>query len=135
MLTRVDIYAVISTRFEGTIATFSTSSFRPASSTRSSSATAAVDLRDQLPTICTTPKVLSKFANKTVTFQKAYDTAVSSGGENVNLNQIKRFRTLICKPETEGRLVDSDTKARKVAVYELRKIAARIKHLLIKLES
>ena len=95
----------------------------------------AVDVRDQLPTICTSSRVLNKFVNQTISFNKAYNSALSSGGENVNLNQIKKFRETICKPETETRLLESDMKAQKAAVYELRKIGDRIKHLLIKLGS
>jgi hypothetical protein len=102
---------------------------------RSKEIAKAVDLRDHLPTICTSPKVLSKFINQTSAFDKAYDSAVSAGGENVNLNQIKRFRQTVCKPETEAGLLGSDTKAQKAAAFELRKIADRIKHLLIKLGS
>jgi ParB-like nuclease domain len=100
---------------------------------RSKEIAKAVDVRDQLPTICTSPKVLNKFVNETVTFDEAYESAVSAGGENGKLNQIKRFRETICKPETETRLLSSDMKAQKAAKYELRKIGDRIKHLLIKL--
>jgi hypothetical protein len=94
----------------------------------------AVDLRAQLPTICSSPKILSKFVNNTVTLEKAYDSVVSAGGDNVNLKQIKRFRELIIKPETEARLLNSDSRVQKAAIYELGKIEVRIKHLLKKLE-
>ena len=100
---------------------------------RSKEIAKAVDVRDHLPTICTAPKVLNKFVKETVPFEKAYNASVSAGGENVNLNQIKRFRNLICKPETESHLLDSDTRAKKAVIYELRKIGDRTKHLLIKL--
>jgi hypothetical protein len=94
----------------------------------------AVDVRDQLPIICSTPKVLSKFINKTIDFEKAYDNAVSAGGDNSTLNQIKRFRELITKAETEEGLIEGEAKIRKAAIYELRKISDRLKHLLPKLD-
>ena len=65
----------------------------------------AADVRDQLPVICSTPKVLSKFINNSVNFEKAYDSAVSAGGENTTLNQIKQFRELITRADTEAGLL------------------------------
>jgi hypothetical protein len=94
----------------------------------------AVDLRDHLPTICSTPKVLAKFINNTVDFEKAYDSAVSAGGDNTTLNQIKRFRELITRADTETGLLEGEPRIQKNAVYELRKISDRLKHLLIKLD-
>ena len=94
----------------------------------------AVDVRDQLPIICSTPKVLSKFINNSVNFEKAYDSAVLAGGENTTLNQIKRFRELITRADTEAGLLEGEPRIQKNAVYELRKISDRLKHLLIKLD-
>jgi hypothetical protein len=68
----------------------------------------------------------------TYSFTKAYDSAVSFGGDHTTLKQIKKFREMICKKETEEHLLDSETKVQKAAIYELRKIGDRIKHLLIK---
>lgn len=95
----------------------------------------AVDVRDQLPIICSTPKVLSKFINNSVNFEKAYDSAVLAGGENTTLNQIKRFRELIIRADTEAGLLEGEPRIQKNAVYELRKISDRLKHLLIKLDA
>lgn len=95
----------------------------------------AVDLRDQLPTICSTPKVLAKFANDTVSFTKAYDSAVSAGGENTTLNQIKRFRQLVTKPDLEAALLLGEARIQKSVVFELQKISNRLKALLIKLKA
>jgi len=86
----------------------------------------AVDVRDQLPVICSTPKVLSKFVNNSVNFEKAYDSAVSAGGDNTTLNQIKRFRELITRADTEEGLLESEVRIQKNAVYELRKISDRL---------
>jgi len=95
----------------------------------------AVDLRDQLPTICSTPKVLTKFVKDSGDFQKAYKSAVSAGGDNTTLKQIKRFRELITKAETESGLLEGELRVQKAAVFELRKISNRLKALLIKLDT
>ena len=95
----------------------------------------AVDLRDQLPTICATPKVLTKFINSSGDFAKAYTSAVSAGGENTTLNQIKRFRELITETDTELGLLEGESRVQKAAAFELRKIETRLKALLAKLPS
>jgi hypothetical protein len=95
----------------------------------------AVDLRDQLPTICATPKVLTKFVRDSGDFAKAYSSAISAGGDNTTLNQIKRFRELITKAETESGLLEGEPRVQKAAVFELRKINDRLKALLIKLQA
>jgi hypothetical protein len=95
----------------------------------------AVDLRDQLPTICSAPKVLAKFVKDSANFTKAYDSAVSAGGENTTLNQIKRFRQLITKPDIEAALLDGEVRIQKNAIFELQKISTRLKALLVKLQA
>ena len=95
----------------------------------------AVDLRDQLPTICAAPKVLTKFVNSSGDFAKAFTSAVSAGGDNTTLNQIKRFRELITKADTEAGLLEGESRVQKAAAFELRKIEIRLKALLLKLQA
>src|SRR5581483_4750558 len=45
----------------------------------------AVDLREQLPVICSSQRALTRLVNGSSTFSKAYDSAVSAGGEDTNL--------------------------------------------------
>ena len=45
-----------------------------------SSSVRAVDIRDQLPVICKTPKILKKFASGNLNFEDAYADAHFAGG-------------------------------------------------------
>jgi len=94
----------------------------------------AVDVREQLPVICSSPRALTRFVNQTSAFTNAYESAVSSGAEDTNLGTVKRFRNWLTRPEVEEKLLNSEGSIRKNAVYELRKIADRTKHLLKKME-
>lgn len=53
-----------------------------------------------------------------------------AGGENTTLNQIKRFRELITRADTETGLLEGEPRIQKNAIYELCKISDRLKHLL-----
>ena len=54
---------------------------------------------------------------------------------NTTLNQIKRFRQLITKPDIEAGLLEEELRIQKNAVFELRKISDRLKALFIKLQA
>src|SRR5215471_11091625 len=52
----------------------------------------AMDLRDQLPVICSgSAKNLKRYIEGKLTFADAYDNAVDAGGENSALKKLKRF--------------------------------------------
>jgi hypothetical protein len=93
----------------------------------------AVDLRDQLPIICSTPRVLHKFLSESYDFEEAYESAVSQGGDSTHLKTAKKFREWIIRPETEQRIVESEGKVKSSVTFELQKIEARVKYLLKKL--
>ena len=95
----------------------------------------AMDLRDQLPTICATPKVLTKFVNNSGDFAKAYTSAVSAGGDNTTLNQIKKFLELITRADTESGLLEGESRVQEATAFELRKIEIRLRALLLKLQA
>jgi len=94
----------------------------------------AVDIREQLSVICNSQRALTRLVSGTSTFSKAYESAVSSGGEDTNLGTVKRFRNWLTRPQVEDKLIAAEGSIRKNAIYELRKIADRTKHLLKKME-
>jgi hypothetical protein len=93
----------------------------------------AVDLRHQLPLICSAPKILAKFVSGSLDFSEAYDAAVQAGGDSVHLNAVKKFRDWITRPRVEGHLLDCQGKLKGSVIFELRKIESRVRHLLKKL--
>ncbi|MDR3546858.1 MAG: ParB N-terminal domain-containing protein [Candidatus Pacebacteria bacterium] len=101
---------------------------------RSEEITRAMDLRDQLPVICSTPKVLNKFLAKTQSFETAYESAVSQGGDSAHLKTVKRFREWVTRQDTENQLQESEGKIRSSAIFELQKIEARVRNLLKKMQ-
>ena len=84
----------------------------------------AVDIRDQLPTICQTPKVLKKFAKGDVDIEDAYTDARHAGADSVELSKVKRFRTWIGDPSVLDEMVDHNPGVRHKIDYELKKIGA-----------
>lgn len=94
----------------------------------------AVDLREQLPLICSAPKVLGKFVSETLDFSEAVGAAVEAGGESAHLKTVKKFRGWITRPRVEQHLVEYQGKIRGSVVFELRKIESRVRHLLKKLD-
>ena len=52
----------------------------------------AVDVRDRLPVICSAPKILKKFANKTYDFEDAYEQAVDAGVDSAPYRKLNSFR-------------------------------------------
>ena len=79
--------------------------------------------------------MLTKFVNSSGDFAQAFTSAVSAGGDNTTLNQIKRFRELITKADTEAGLLEGESRVQKAAAFELRKIEIRLKALLLKLQA
>jgi hypothetical protein len=95
----------------------------------------AMDLRAYLPVIATTPRALTKFIAKAQTFEKAYESAVTQGGDNAHLNTTKRFRQFVIRKEVEESLLEMEGSARSTVIDELKKIELKIHHLLKKLQT
>lgn len=94
----------------------------------------AVDLRDQLPVICSTPKLLDKFIAGKAKFSDAYEAAIDAGGGAAHLRTVKKFRDFITRPRVEQHLLQYDGKIGKNLIYELRKIELKVRRLLKKLD-
>lgn len=94
----------------------------------------AVDLRAQLPVICSSPKVLGKFVGGSLDFEDAYEVAVESGGDTAHVKTVKKFREWVTRSYVQRQLVDSEGKIRSAVVFELRKIETRLRSLLRKLD-
>jgi hypothetical protein len=94
----------------------------------------AMDLRDQLPVICSTPKVLAKFVSGAYDFPEAYDASVQAGGDSAHLKTVKKFRDWVTRPRVEEHLADYEGRIRNTVIFELRKIESRVRHLLKKLD-
>ena len=101
---------------------------------RSKEISKAMDLRAQLPVIVTTPRALNKFLAQTQTFEKAYDTAVTNGGDSAHISTTKRFRQFVIRKEVEDSLLETQGSARSTVIDELRKIEIRVHHLLKKMQ-
>ena len=91
----------------------------------------AVDVRDDLPTICVGPaKILKRFAEGKVRFEDAHEASADAGGENGDFKKLKKFRDWIVKSETERDLVDLREKGIRDRIeYELSAIEKRIRKL------
>lgn len=101
---------------------------------RSEEIARAVDLRDQLPVICSTSKILTKFVAGTYDFTEAYEAAVHAGGDSTHLKTVKKFREWITRPKVQDHLDGYEGTIRSSAIFELRKIESRIRHLLKRLQ-
>ncbi len=86
----------------------------------------AMDLRDQLPTVCGSPVVLKKFADGKLTLGEAHERAVDSGADSVPYKRATAFRKWITEPEIDLMLAGCPTRVRDKLLYELHKIGVRI---------
>jgi hypothetical protein len=94
----------------------------------------AVDVRDNLPTICSGPvKNLKRFVEGKVDFEEAHVVAVDAGGENPDYRRIYKFRQWLASAETEEDLVSAPTNIRDKLEYELSHIEKRVKRLKARL--
>ncbi len=90
----------------------------------------AMELRDQLPTICAGPaKNLKRYFEGKVTFEDAYENAVDAGSENYALKKLKKFRDWLALNDTEDDLLESNKVIRDKMIYELKEIEKRSKKL------
>jgi hypothetical protein len=94
----------------------------------------AVDVRDRLPVICSASKALQKFANRSLDFEDAHESAVEAGADNTPLKRIGRFRQWLALPETEALLNHAQDETRRKIVFELEKLASRTEALSHKLK-
>lgn len=86
----------------------------------------AMDLRDQLPTVCGAPATLKKFAEGKLTLEKAYERAVDSGADSVPYKRASAFRRWITQPDVDSLLAGCPTKVRDKLLFEFDKISTRI---------
>ncbi|HEY4940642.1 MAG TPA: hypothetical protein VII56_04390 [Rhizomicrobium sp.] len=90
----------------------------------------AMELRDRLPTICTSSaKILKRFAEGKLSFADAYEDAVNAGGESSAFNRLKRFRTWLAQRDTEDDMLEVNKTVRDKAIFELKEIEKRSKKL------
>ena len=101
---------------------------------RSEEITRAMDLRDQLPVICSSPKILNKFVSGKLDFPESYESAVESGGDRTDLKTVKKFREWITRPTVEEHMSEYDGKVRSALVYELSKVESKVRNLVKKLD-
>jgi hypothetical protein len=86
----------------------------------------AVDLREKLPVVCSSPPVLLKYATGSLSLGKAYERALDSGADNVPYKKASAFRRWVTQPEVDSMLAESPAGVRKRVLFELEKIANRI---------
>jgi hypothetical protein len=86
----------------------------------------AMDLRDQLPTVCGSQAILKRFAEGKLTLEDAHERAVDSGADSVPYKKASAFRRWITQPDIESTLTDCAPRVREKLLYELEKISVRI---------
>jgi len=86
----------------------------------------AMDLRDQLPTVCASPTILKKFAEGKLTLEKAHERAVDSGADSVPYKRAATFRRWITEQDIDATMATCPQRVRDKLLFELEKIAVRI---------
>ena len=86
----------------------------------------AMDLRDQLPTVCGSPVILKKFADGKLTLEKAHERAVDSGADSVPYKKAAAFRRWITEQDIDSTMAACPQRVRDKLLFELDKIAVRI---------
>jgi hypothetical protein len=94
----------------------------------------AMDLRDQLPTICAAAKVLKKFATGQIDFEDAHDAACAGGGESSELKRVEAFRKWVASDKAEG-MLRAKGQVRDKILFELNKIHSRVGALRARLSN
>lgn len=95
----------------------------------------AQNLRDKLPKLCASPRILKKYVDGKMEFDAAYEDAVIAGGENVALQKLKKFRKWLALTDTEDDLAEPLKPIRDGMLYELISIEKRAKKLIQTLEA
>jgi hypothetical protein len=86
----------------------------------------AMDLRDQLPTVCASPAILKRFAEGKLALNKSYERAVDSGADSAPYKKAAAFRRWLTETDIDSLLVNSPQNLRDKLLYEFEKIATRI---------
>jgi hypothetical protein len=86
----------------------------------------AMDLRDQLPTVCASPAILKRFAEGKLPLNKSYDRAVDSGADSAPYKKAATFRRWLTETDIDSLLLNSPQNLRDKLLYEFEKIATRI---------
>ena len=94
----------------------------------------AVDVRDSLPMLCNEPRFLKRFCEGKLTFAEAVERAEDAGGDNGDLQRIKKFSKWLAGSDTESDLIDNEKNIRDKIEYELTQIEKRIVKIKTKLE-
>ena len=94
----------------------------------------AVEVRDQLPVICSSPKILQKFATQVYDFADAHESAVDSGADSAPYKKLAKFRQWLAKPEVEVALGKAQGETRKKIEFELVKLSSRVEAVRGKLK-
>jgi len=95
----------------------------------------AVDVRDQLPKICSMPKTLKKFANQSLDFESAHEQAVSGGADTASLKKIQNFRNWIANADVRQAIQQINGQPRDKLKYEVKKLVTLVQDLSTKLQS
>ena len=82
----------------------------------------AVDVRDQLPKICTISRTLHKFAKGTLDFDEAYEQAIAGGADTSPLNKVKNFRNWMAKSEVKKAIDQLSGEPRNKIKYEMKRL-------------
>jgi hypothetical protein len=86
----------------------------------------AMDLRDQLPTVCGAPIILKRFAEGKLSLKEAHERAVDSGADSVPYKKASAFRRWITQQDVDATLAGCPVRVREKLLYALEKIAVRI---------
>ena len=86
----------------------------------------AMDLRDQLPTVCGSPAILKRFAEGKLPLDKSYERAVDSGADSAPYKKAAAFRRWLTENDIDALLVNSPQNLRDKLLYEFEKIGNRL---------
>lgn len=101
---------------------------------RSGEINRAVDVRDGLPMVCNDKRFLKRFCEGKLNFAEAVERAEDAGGDNADLQRIKKFSKWLAGSDTESDLIDNEKNIRDKIEYELTQIEKRIAKIKTKLE-
>jgi hypothetical protein len=89
----------------------------------------AMDLRDQLPTVCGSTAILKRFAEGKLPLDKSYERAIDSGADNAPYKKTAAFRRWITETDMDSLLSASPQKVRDKLLYEFDKIGDKIAYV------
>ena len=65
------------------------------------------DVRDSLPVVCNEKRFLKRFCEGKLTFAEAVERAEDAGGDNADLQRIKKFSNWLAGSDTDDDLIDN----------------------------